>query len=169
MLQAQAWTSKTPLPCAGATSRHHHLNPAEAHGRWRGRGAKPSGLLSVTTTHALLALKVQRKVSNGVASLAAAGSSLDRPKIAAVPAPQRSTDPHASIPADILALGPSCVSCSEFFLGALLGPKGGNGGTSRGKQSDRRSIERSRRHRAQIGGYHSRSAWASRQLRSTPH
>jgi hypothetical protein len=57
-----------------------------------------------------LALKVQRKVSNGVAGLAAAGSSLDRPKIAAVPAPQRSTDPRASIPADILALGPSCVS-----------------------------------------------------------
>jgi hypothetical protein len=64
----------------------------------------------VTTTHALLALKVQRKVSNGVASLAAAGSSLDRPKIAAVPAPQRSTDPRASIAAEILALGPSCVS-----------------------------------------------------------
>jgi transposase len=39
-----------------------------------------------------LALKVQRKVSNGVAGLAAAGSSLDRPKIAAVPAPQRSTE-----------------------------------------------------------------------------
>jgi hypothetical protein len=39
----------------------------------------------VTTTHALLALKVQRKVSNGVAGLAAAGSSLDRPKIAAIP------------------------------------------------------------------------------------
>jgi hypothetical protein len=58
--------------------------------------------------------------------------------------------------------------CSEFFLGALLGPKGGNGGTNRGKQSDRRSIERSRRHRAQIGGYHGRSAWASRQLCSTP-
>src|SRR5262249_26468855 len=81
------------LSCAGATSRRHHLTPAEAHGRWRGRGANPSGLLSVTATHALLALKVQRKVSNGVAGLAAAGSSLDRPKIAAVPAPQRSTHP----------------------------------------------------------------------------
>src|SRR5262249_888316 len=69
-----AGTSKTPLPCAGATSRRHHLNPAEAHRRWRGRGAKPSGLLSVTTKHALLALKVQRKVSNGVAVLAAAGT-----------------------------------------------------------------------------------------------
>jgi hypothetical protein len=53
-----------------------------------------------------LAGKVQRKVSNGVAGLAAAGSSLDRPKIAAVPAPQRSTNPRASIAAEILALGP---------------------------------------------------------------
>src|SRR5215813_6945620 len=93
-----AGTCKTPLPCAGATSRRHHLNPAEAHGRWRGRGAKPSGLLSVTTTHALLALKVQRKVSNGVAGLAAAGSSLDRPKIAAVPAlSDRPTPAQASL------------------------------------------------------------------------
>src|SRR5436309_11346521 len=31
------------------------------HRRWRGRGAKPSGLLSVTTTDALFARKVQRK------------------------------------------------------------------------------------------------------------
>jgi len=31
-------------------------------------------------------------------------------KIAAVPAPQRSTDPRPSIAAEILALGPSCVS-----------------------------------------------------------
>jgi hypothetical protein len=54
-----------------------------------------------------LALKVQRKVSNGVAGLAAAGSSLDRPKIAAV---QRSSNACASIPADILALGLSWVS-----------------------------------------------------------
>src|SRR5438552_11910034 len=60
--------------------------PRRPTGRWRGRGAKPSGLLSVTTTDALLALKVQRKVSNGVAGLAAAGSSLDRQKIAASPA-----------------------------------------------------------------------------------
>jgi len=60
--------------------------PRRPIGRWRGRGAKPSGLLSVTTTHALLAGQVQRKVSNGVAQLAAAGSSLDRQKIAASPA-----------------------------------------------------------------------------------
>jgi len=38
----------------------------------------------VTTTDALLAEKVQRKVSNGVAGLAAAGSSLNRQKIAAI-------------------------------------------------------------------------------------
>jgi hypothetical protein len=29
------------------------------------------------------------------------------------------------------------VPYSKFFLGALLGPKGGDGGTTRGKQSDR--------------------------------
>jgi hypothetical protein len=34
----------------------------------------------VITTHALFALKVQRKVRNGVAGLAAAGPSLDREK-----------------------------------------------------------------------------------------
>jgi hypothetical protein len=60
----------------------------------------------VTTTHALLAGKVQRKVSNGVASLAAAESSLDRPKIAAVPAPRRLTNIRARRAAEILALGP---------------------------------------------------------------
>jgi hypothetical protein len=36
--------------------------------------------VSTTTTHALFALKVQRKVRNGVAGLAAGGSSLDRQK-----------------------------------------------------------------------------------------
>jgi hypothetical protein len=35
---------------------------------------------AVITTHALFALKVQRKVSNGVAGLVAGGSSLDRKK-----------------------------------------------------------------------------------------
>jgi hypothetical protein len=44
----------------------------------RGRGAKPSGLLSVATADALFAGKVQRKVRNiGVAQLAAARSSLE--------------------------------------------------------------------------------------------
>jgi len=64
----------------------------------------------VTTTHALLALKVQRKVSNGVAGLAAAGSSLDRQKPRRFLPSQRSTNARASIAAEILALGPSCVS-----------------------------------------------------------
>jgi hypothetical protein len=44
------------------------------------RGASRSGSVSVITTHALFALKVQRKVSNGIAGLAAAGASLDRQK-----------------------------------------------------------------------------------------
>src|SRR5205814_4487121 len=69
--------------------------------------AVPSGSLSVTTTDALFAGEVQRKVSNGVAGLAAAGSSLDRPAIAANPASQRSSNIHASTPADILARGRS--------------------------------------------------------------
>src|SRR5262249_27103154 len=45
---------------------------AEAHGRWRGGGGSRSGSLSVTTTHALFARKVQCKVSNDVAQSAAA-------------------------------------------------------------------------------------------------
>jgi hypothetical protein len=40
----------------------------------------PAGSLAATTTHALLAGKVQRKVLNGVAGLAAGGASLDRQK-----------------------------------------------------------------------------------------
>jgi hypothetical protein len=40
------------------------------------RGGSRSGSLSVVTTHALFARKVQRKVSNGVAAFAARGSSL---------------------------------------------------------------------------------------------
>jgi hypothetical protein len=66
----------------------------------------------VITTHALFALKVQRKVSNGVAGLATAGSSLDRQKSRQFLPSQRLTNARASIPAEILALGPSCVSPS---------------------------------------------------------
>src|SRR6516164_778788 len=55
------WKYKTPLTRAGATARRHHRNPAEAHRRWRGRGASRSGSVSVTT-HALFAGKIQRKV-----------------------------------------------------------------------------------------------------------
>ena len=40
------------------------------------RGGSRSGSLSVVTTHALFARKVQRKVSNSVAAFAARGSSL---------------------------------------------------------------------------------------------
>ena len=42
------------------------------------RGASRAGSASVLTTHALLARKVQRKLSNGVAGFAAGGSSSDR-------------------------------------------------------------------------------------------
>ena len=51
-----------------------------------------SGSLSVTTTHALFARKVQRKESNDVAGLAAAGSSLDRQKSRRFLPSQRSTN-----------------------------------------------------------------------------
>jgi hypothetical protein len=64
----------------------------------------------VTTTDALFAGKVQRKVSNGVAQLAAARSSLDRQKIAQVLPCQQFTNARADIPAEILARGLSCVS-----------------------------------------------------------
>jgi hypothetical protein len=55
----------------------------------------------------------QRKVSNGVAQLAAAGSSLERHEIAAIPAisaMRRDDNAGARTPAEILARGPSCVS-----------------------------------------------------------
>jgi hypothetical protein len=35
--------AETPLQRGGATTRRHHPNPAEAQGRWRGRGASRSG------------------------------------------------------------------------------------------------------------------------------
>jgi hypothetical protein len=44
------------------------------------------------------------------------------------------------------------------FSAAFLAPKGGDYGAGKNKQSDWRSIEGSRRHRARIGGYHGRSA-----------
>jgi hypothetical protein len=67
-----------------ARPRRHHRNPAEAPG---GREERSHRLaVRCATTHALFAGKVQRKVRNCVAQLAAAGSFLDRPKIAAIPA-----------------------------------------------------------------------------------
>jgi hypothetical protein len=51
--------------------------PAEATGRWRGEPSEAISLALRAHTHALVALKVQHQVSNGVAQLAAAGSSLD--------------------------------------------------------------------------------------------
>src|SRR5262249_29760006 len=85
--------AKTPLDRAGATSRRHHLNPAEAHGALAGERSKPVRLAVRDHTDALLAGKIQPKMGNGVARLAAAGSSLDRPKIAAIPAISRASMP----------------------------------------------------------------------------
>ena len=56
------------------------------------RGASRAGLASVITTHALLARKVQRKLSNGVAGFAAGGSSSDRNR--ARPIRALSATPH---------------------------------------------------------------------------
>ena len=52
---------------------------------------------------------IQRKVSNGVIGLPAAGSSLDRHKIAACPAVS-AIEQRASMAAEMQALGPSCIS-----------------------------------------------------------
>jgi hypothetical protein len=52
--------------------------------RWRGEKSEAIRLAARGHTHALFALKVQRKVSNGVLDCAAAGSSLDRAEIAAI-------------------------------------------------------------------------------------
>src|SRR5437867_6983318 len=52
--------------------------PRRPIGAGGGEELSRSGSVPVITTHALFALKVQRKLSNGVAGLATAGSSLDR-------------------------------------------------------------------------------------------
>jgi len=51
-------------------------------------------------------------------------------------------------------IGPS----PERFLATFLAPKGCDCGPAGNEQSDWRSIERSRRHRSRISGYHGRSA-----------
>src|SRR5205807_8977311 len=87
--------------------------PRRPIGAGGGEELSRSGSVPVITTHALFALKVQRKLSNGVAGLATAGSSLDRAENRGQFLPsQRLTNARASIPAEILALGPSCVSPS---------------------------------------------------------
>jgi hypothetical protein len=72
------WTCKTPLKSVGATAGRHQAIPRRPIGAGGVRGASRSGSASVITTHALLARKVQPKLSNGVAGFAAGGSSLGR-------------------------------------------------------------------------------------------
>jgi hypothetical protein len=80
-------------------SRHRCLLIKMTRARIAARSAE-----QIKPTDALPAGKVQRKVSNGIAGLAAAGSSRPpRQKIAAIPA-------SASILPRILALGSSCAS-----------------------------------------------------------
>src|ERR671937_2988274 len=79
-----AWTTKTPLIRAGATSRRHYLNPAEAFGRWRG-GEERSDQARCPWPHTR-SLRAQSPAQSEQwrAGLAAAGSSLDRAEIVAV-------------------------------------------------------------------------------------
>src|SRR5262245_37119129 len=106
----------------GAIARAYRRNIAPPPPKPRGgpsalagaRGASRSGYLCVITTHALFARKVQRKVSNGVAVLAAVGSSLDRGKSAQL-APSRT--PLESLPlriSDVVAQT-RIVSAGEFW------------------------------------------------------
>src|SRR5213078_4961085 len=71
----------TPLDRAGAQLRAATTQtPRRPIGAGGARGASRSGSMSLITTHALFAPKVQRKVRNGIAGLAAGGASLDRQK-----------------------------------------------------------------------------------------
>src|SRR5262245_38922262 len=93
--QVCAWTCKTPLNRLGATSRCHDLNPAEAYGALAGKRSEPHRLGVRAHTHALCALKVQPKLSNGVAGFTAGGSSLE---IAAIPAISEMTNIRQECP-----------------------------------------------------------------------
>jgi hypothetical protein len=75
------------------------------------RGASRQACGAVTTTHAPLGGKVQRKVRHGVAQWAAAGSSLDRQKFLQCRRCASMVErARARKPAEMPALGPSCVS-----------------------------------------------------------
>src|SRR5216684_546287 len=65
---------------AGAIARRPPPKPRGGPSALAGERSEPIWLGVRDHTHALFALKVQRKLSNGVAGLAAAGSSLDRQK-----------------------------------------------------------------------------------------
>src|SRR5262249_40450595 len=104
-----AWTCKHS---SRSCRRNIALPPPKPRGGPRGAGggggAKPSGLLSPTNPKALAAGKVQRKVSNAVAGLVAAGSSLDRAENRGnschLSDALRDQGPHKRLPAEILAL-----------------------------------------------------------------
>jgi hypothetical protein len=88
---------------AGIRLLSHHADKLTDDGRQRlvrhGHLPEREIMTASATTHALFAVKVQRKVSNGVAGLAAAGSSLDRQKSRQLPAfSDRPTPAQASLP-----------------------------------------------------------------------
>src|SRR5205807_6873135 len=68
--------SIVPAQLRAATTQ----TPRRPIGAGGARGASRSGSMSLITTHALFARKVQRKLSNGIAGLAADGASLDPQK-----------------------------------------------------------------------------------------
>src|SRR5947208_13681664 len=69
---------------AGAIARRPPPKPRGGPSALAGERSEPIWLGVRDHTHALFALKVQRKLSNGVAGFAAAGSSLDRQKSRAI-------------------------------------------------------------------------------------
>ena len=76
------------------------------------RGESQTGSTSVITTHALFALKVQRKVSNGVAGFATGGAFLDR------------KEPRQFVPYSDAARWPNTGAERLLKIPAARGPSG---------------------------------------------
>src|SRR5260370_11506140 len=74
---------------AGAIARRPPPKPRGGPSALAGERSESIWLGVRDHTHALFALKVQRKLSNGVAGFAAAGSSFDRQKSRAILAPSQ--------------------------------------------------------------------------------
>src|SRR5690348_4565673 len=78
--------AKTPLNGVGATSRRHHLNPAEAEGRWRGREEQAVKLAGRDHhTRSVGEKSPAQSARHGIAQRATAGSPLDRQTLLAMP------------------------------------------------------------------------------------
>ena len=82
----------------GATSRYHDLNPAEAYGALAGKRSEPLRLGVRAHTHALCALKLQPKLSNGVAGFYRWRIIFGSAEIAAIPAISEMTNIRQECP-----------------------------------------------------------------------